>query len=341
MQIFSIRRGNSLAIDLGNSNTILSKIDSFYSHPSLVVLNQKDNSLKAVGKDAADMFGRVQDNLKVVRPLKEGLIADFHSAKEMLKALVAISYPKGSILSGFDHIIASVPFASTEVERRALRGSLEQFNSSRTFLVYEPLAAAVGLGLDIGEADGKFVIDIGGGITEAAVISLSGIVNHSVTKVAGDSFDEAIQKHIRDKHNVDIGIHMAEQVKIRVGAATNLTEDFPDPFSVVGKDSKDGIPRGIDITHSEVAEALDSSLTRIEQLIIETLEQCPPELAGDIYANGIHLTGGGSLLRGLGDRIASKIKIPVHPDPEALYSVSRGMIAVLKDPTTFRPILFK
>src|SRR5690554_6636529 len=341
MQIFSIRRGNSLAIDLGNSNTILSKIDSFYSHPSLVVLNQKDNSLKAVGKDAADMFGRVQDNLKVVRPLKEGLIADFHSAKEMLKALVAISYPKNSILSGFDQIIAGVPFASTEVERRALRGSLEQFGSSRTFLVYEPLAAAAGIGLEIGEADGKFVVDIGGGITEAAVISLSGIVNHSVTKVAGDSFDQAIQKYIRDNYGVDIGINMAEQVKIHVGAATNLTEDIPEPFSVVGKDAKDGIPRGIDLTHTVIADALDSSISRIEQLIIETLEECPPELSGDIYANGIHLTGGSSLLRGLGTRIASKIKIPVHSDPEALYSVSKGMIAILKDPTKFRPILFK
>lgn len=341
MQIFSIRRGNSFAIDLGNSNTILSKVDGSQSHPSLVVLNQTDNSIKAVGKEAFEMLGKLQENFKVVKPLKEGLISDFNSTREMLKALVGAAYPKSSLLSGFDYIIASLPYASTEVERRALRDSMEQFNSSKALLVFEPIAAAIGMGLSISEPDGKFVLDIGGGITEAAVLSLSGIVNYCSLKTAGDSFDADIQQYIRNEYNIDIGIHMAEQVKIRVGAAMEVIVDPPAPFAVVGKDTVSGIPRGIKIGYSEIALALDSSLAKIERAIVQTLEECPPELAGDIYANGIHITGGGSFLRSLKERISAKVNLPIHQDPEALLSVSKGMITILKEPDKYKAILFK
>jgi len=341
MQIFSIRRGNNFAIDLGNSNTILSKVDHSQSHPSLVVLNKNDNSVKAVGKEAFEMLGKVQDNFKVVKPLKEGLISDFNSTREMLKALVGSAYPKSSVLSGFDYIISGVPYASTEVERRALRDSLEQFSSSKTFLIFEPIAAAIGMGLNISEPDGKFIIDIGGGITEAAVLSLSGIVTHRALKIAGDTFDDDIQKYVKKEYNMDIGIHMAEQIKIQVGSALDILENPPTPFAVVGKDSVSGIPRGIQIGFSEIAFALDNSISKIEQAILQTLEECPPELAGDIYANGIHLTGGASSLRGLKERISAKVKLPVHQDPEALLSVSKGMITILKEPEKYKPVLFK
>jgi len=341
MQIFSLRKGNSFAIDLGNNNTILSKVDSSLSHPSLVVLNKSDNTIRAVGKEAFEMLGKVQDNLKVIKPLKEGLIADFNSTRDMLKALVGSAYPKSSLLSGFDFIIAGVPYASTEVERRALRDSLEQFNSSKTYLIFEPIAAAIGMGLDISEPDGKFIVDIGGGITEAVVLSLSGIVNHRSIKIGGDTFDDDIQKHVKKEYNLDIGINMAEQVKIQVGVAMEAIMDPPAPIFVVGKDAVSGIPREIQLRSSEIAYALDTSIIKIEQAILQTLEECPPELAGDIYSNGIHLTGGGSLLRGFRERIASKVKLSVHQDQEALGSVSKGMTVILKDPGKFRTILFK
>jgi rod shape-determining protein MreB len=341
MQIFSLRKGNSFAIDLGNSNTILSKVDSSLSHPSLVVLNKNDNTIKAVGKEAFDMLGKVQDNLKVIKPLKEGLIADFNSTRDMLKALVGSAYPKNSLLSGFDCIIAGVPYASTEVERRALRDSLEQFNSSKTYLIFEPIAAAIGMGLDISQPDGKFIVDIGGGITEAVVLSLSGIVNHRSIKTGGDTFDDDIQKHVKREYNIDIGINMAEQVKIHVGVAMEAIQDPPAPISVVGKDAVNGIPREIQLGPSEIAYALDTSIIKIEQAILQTLEECPPELAGDIYSNGIHLTGGASLLRGFRERISTKVKLSVHQDQEALGSVSKGMTVILKDPAKYRGVLFK
>lgn len=341
MALFSIRRGNNFAIDLGNSNTILSKVDQFQSYPSLVVLNKTDNTVKAVGKEAFEMQGKLQENFKVIKPLKEGLISDFNSTREMLKALVGTAYPKNSILSGFDYVIAGVPYASTEVERRALRDSLEQFSSSKTFLIYEPIAAAIGMGLDISEPDGKFVVDIGGGITEAVVLSLSGIVTHKALKTAGDTFDEDIQQYVRKEYSLDIGIHMAEQIKIQVGCALETMENPPVPFSVIGKDAVSGIPRGIEIGYAEVAYALDHSIVKIEQAILQALEECPPELAGDIYANGIHMTGGSSFLRGLQDRISAKVKLPVHQDPESLLSVSKGMITILKEPEKFKSVLFK
>lgn len=341
MQIFSLRKGNSFAIDLGNSNTILSKVDNSLSHPSLVVLNKNDNTIKAVGKEAFDMLGKVQDNLKVIKPLKEGLIADFNSTRDMLKALVGSAYPKNSLLSGFDFIIAGVPYASTEVERRALRDSLEQFNSSKTYLIFEPIAAAIGMGLDISQPDGKFIVDIGGGITEAVVLSLSGIVNHRSIKTGGDTFDDDIQKHVKKEYNIDIGINMAEQVKIQVGVAMDAIQDPPAPISVVGKDAVNGIPREIKLGPAEIAYALDTSIIKIEQAILQALEECPPELAGDIYSNGIHLTGGASLLRGFRERISTKVKLSVHQDQEALGSVSKGMTVILKDPSKYRTILFK
>src|SRR5690554_4039277 len=341
MQIFSLRRGNSFAVDLGNNNTILSKIDSSSSHPSLVVLNKNDQTIKAVGKEAFEMLGKVQDNYKVVRPLKEGLISDYNSTREMLKALVSSAYPKNSLLSGFNHIIAGIPFASTEVERRALRDALEQFSPSKILLIFEPIAAAIGMGLDIREPNGKFVVDIGGGIAESVVLSLSGIVSHQSIKTAGDTFDTDIQHFVKTEYNLDIGTNMAEQVKIHVGAAMDNIASPPSPLSVIGKDSVNGIPREIHLTHTAIAYAVNSSLSKIEQSMLQTLEECPPELSGDIYTNGIHMTGGASLLRGFRERIAVKVGIPVHQDPEALCSVAKGMIAILKDPNQYRTVLFK
>lgn len=342
MEKFSLKRGLNIAIDLGNNNTILTdRINIPQSAPSFVVINQNNKAIKAVGKEAYEMFGKVPQSLRVVKPLKGGVIADFYSASRMLKGLIKNVYPNRPFFFGFDYIISGVPFSTTEVERRALRDTLSQFNSSKTFLLFEPLAAAIGIGLDIKEPDGKFLVDIGGGITEAVVISLSGIVNYHSIKVAGDSFDEDIQKYIKKNYNIDIGLNMAEQVKIEVGAAKELSSNIPEPFQVIGKDAITGIPKSVLLDHLEVAYVLNSSIMKIEQAILKTLEECPPELSGDIYTNGIHLTGGSSLLRGLKERLEEKVKIPVHQDPNALFSVSNGISMVLKDLDNFRPVLFK
>jgi rod shape-determining protein MreB len=339
--MFNFKRGNNFAIDLGNNNTILSKVDSSLSQPTLIVLHTTDQTVKAVGKEAFDMLGKVQENYKVVRPLREGLIADFKSTNEMLRLMVSGAFPKSGLLSGFDHIIAGVPYASTEVERRALRDALVQFNASKTFLIFEPIAAAVGMGLDVFLPEGKLVVDIGGGITEAAVISFAGIVNHTSIITAGDSFDQDIQQYIKQAYRINIGTSTAEQVKVHLGAAMEMTEELPPSFSVVGKDASNNFPREITLEHAEIARALDHSISKIEQAILKTLEECPPELAGDIYKSGIHLTGGGSLLRGLRERIAAKVQIPVHQDAEALLSVAKGMILILKHPGKYRSLLFK
>lgn len=342
MKNFGFTRGHSVAIDLGNNNTILTdKVNKPLSQPSFVVFNHNNSSVRAVGKEAYQMLGKAPRALKVIKPLKGGVIADFNSASKMLHALIRNVYPKRIFFSGFDYVISGVPYSTTEVERRALRDTLDQFNSSKTFLLFEPLAAAIGIGLDIREPEGQFLIDIGGGITEAVVISLSGIVNYHSIKVGGDSFDDDIQKYFKKNYNMDIGLNMAEDVKIKVGAAHEILEGAPEPLHVIGKDSITGIPKGILIDHLEVAYILNNTIIKIEQAILRTLEECPPELSGDIYKNGIHLTGGGSLLRGLKERLEAKVKIPVLQDPNALFSVSKGISTVLNNLESYRPVLFK
>lgn len=341
MELFSFKKFN-VAIDLGNNNTILTdRTNQSQSEPSFVVLNENNRTMRAVGKEAYKMVGKVPQTLRVVKPLKGGVIADFYSASKMLDGLIKNAYPNRSIFSGFSWVISGVPYSTTEVERRALRDTLGQLNSSKTFLLFEPLAAAIGLGLDIDQPEGRCLVDIGGGITEAVIISLSGIVNYHSIKIAGDAFDDDIQKYFRKNYNMDIGLSMAEQLKIEVGAAQELMDDIPEPFFVIGKDTITGIPRKMKIDHLEVVDILNSSIIKIEQAILRTLEECPPELAGDIYSTGIYVTGGGSLLRGLKQRFEAKFKIPIHQDPDALFSVARGISRVLDEPHKFQAVLFK
>ncbi len=330
-----------MAIDLGNNNTVLT--DQHYrsvSQPSFIALHKANRSVKAVGSEAYEMLGKANEHLKVVKPLKGGVIVDFDAANSLLKSLVHQWYPS-SFFRGFDHVIAGIPFDTTEVERRALRDALEQFNAPRTFLLFEPLAAAIGLGLHIQEPDGKFLVDIGGGITEIVVISLSGIVSHQSIKVAGDTFDEDIQDYFKKNYNMSLGSKVAEQLKIKVGSAVTALQEAPPPLEVVGKDLMTGLPVSRCIDHVEMAGIVNSTVSKIEQAILLALEECPPELAGDIYGNGIYLTGGGSLLRGLRQRLEASTKLPVHHDTHALLSVSKGMATVMQKPSAFRPVLFQ
>ena len=220
-----------------------------------------------------------------------------------------------------------------------MRDALEQINSKRSHLLYEPLAAALGMGLAIREPQGKLVIDIGGGITEIVVISLSGIAAFQSVKVAGDTFDENIQDHFRKNYNIAIGLKTAEQVKIQVGAVTDTLVDPPQPMFVKGKDMISGIPVTRKIDHIEVAYILEKSVAQIETAIVQTLETCPPELAADIYETGIHLTGGGSLLRGIQLRLEKRMKLKVIADKDPLRAVSKGISRALATPQQFKGIL--
>lgn len=337
----SLRRGNNLGIDLGNSNTIFTeKKDQFFSQPSFIALYKDKTGVKAVGQEAYDMLGKANENFKIIKPLKAGVIMDFNSANCMVKSLVKNFCDHPSFFYGFGNIVAGVPYDTTEVERRALRDVLEQFKAHRKYLIFEPIAAAIGLGLNIEEPDGKLLVDIGGGVTEIVVISLSGIVSHQSIKVAGDTFDEDIQDYFRKRYNMSIGSRVAEQIKIKVGAATDHLEEIPEPHAVIGKDLMSGLPRSIEINHREVAEILDGAIGKIEDAILSLLETCEPELAGDIYGNGLYLTGGGSLLRGLKERLQAKTRLQVHHDPHALQSVIKGIATVLKSPGVYQALIF-
>ncbi len=339
---FNFFRNKSFAIDLGNTNTLVSDARRILlSQPSYIVFDAETNAVKAVGDMAFNMFEKNHVELKPVKPLKGGVIADYDSASKMIKELVSRADGSKSFLSGYDNLVAGIPYCTTEVERRALRDALDQFNARHTYLLYEPIAAAIGLGLDIREPEGKMVIDIGGGLTEIVVISLSGIAAFQSVKAAGDMFDEAIQDHFRRHYNMAIGLRTAEQIKINVGAVTNNLEEVPEPMMVKGKDLVEGLPVTRMIDHFEVVTILEKSVAAIEHGIVQTLEICPPELAADIYENGIHVTGGNAQLRGLRERFQSKIKLPVHIDDEPLLSVGKGVAKALSDTRRFKSVLFE
>ncbi len=339
------RNEQNLAIDLGNSNTLLTDQNNvLLSQPTCLVINQNNNRIEAVGDEAFDMFEKTHSDLKSVKPLKGGVIADGESTRKMLNAMVKSVQKKSFFSSGYHYLISGIPYDTTEVEKRALRDALDQFRSRNTRLVYEPLAAALGMNLNIQEPDGKLIVDIGGGITEIVVISLSGIATFRSIKVAGDTFDEDIQDHFRKNYNMAIGLKTAEQIKIHAGAVIDeldLKGEAEPVTKVKGKNLMEGIPASRLIGHREVSSILNKSFSLIESGIQQTLESCPPELAADIYKSGIHVTGGNALLRGIKERLTRKFKLPVHIDDHALLSVSRGTAAIIKNPGKYSSVLFQ
>jgi rod shape-determining protein MreB and related proteins len=333
--------GRKLAIDLGNSKTTISDNKQLLTcQPSYVVLNSNNKSLKAVGSAAYDMYGRTHDQFQTVKPLRGGVIADFDSACLMLKAIVNSinNQPKFS-LRGIEYLISGIPYSTTEVERRALRDSLEQFHSRKTKLIFEPLAAALGLGLDIKKPDGIMLVDIGGGITECVIISLSGITAFQSIKMAGDSFDEDIRDYFRKQYNMSIGHKTAELIKIHVGAVLDQLDEEPQPYYFNGKDLMTGIPIKRKTDYKEISFILDRTFSRIENHILKTLETCPPELAADLYQNGIHVTGGCALLKGVKKRLEKFLSLKVHIDSSPQLTVSKGISKVLANPDFYKSIL--
>lgn len=342
MFLYNFNKSQNLAIDLGNSNTLLTDSKNvLLSQPSCLVVNKTSNRVEAVGGAAFEMFEKTPADLKSIKPLRGGVIADGESAKKMLLAMVNRIQSKSFFKSGYNYLVSGVPFDTTEVEKRALRDALEQFNSRHRRLVYEPLAAALGMGLDIQEPEGKLVVDIGGGITEIVVISLSGIATFQSIKIAGDTFDEDIQDHFRRNYNMAIGLKTAEQIKMQVGAVAISKDQNSLSVRVKGKDLMEGIPVSRTIDEAELSLVLNKSFSLIETGIQQTLETCPPELAADIYKSGIYVTGGNALLKGLKQRLEGKFRLPVHIDQEALLSVSKGTARILDSPDKYKSVLFQ
>jgi len=329
----------SFALDLGNNNTVVTDDQHILvSQPSYIVFDEANSAVKAVGDAAYDIFEKNHSKLRPVKPMHWGVIADYDSAAKMIRRIVSSVY-QTHWFSKFDRIVCGVPFATTAVERQALVDSLDQFGARKTNLLFEPLAAAIGMRLNIREPEGKMVIDIGGGITEIVIISLSGIAVFQSIKTAGDSFTEEIKDYFRQVHQLSIGWKTAEKIKLQVGAALVDIDNPPPPVTVSGKDIREGLPVQRMVDHREIARVLEKSLATIERSIINVLEVCPPELAADIYESGIHLTGGSALLRGLPERLQRSIQLPVHRDAEPLLAVGKGISEVLRDPKHYRSIL--
>jgi rod shape-determining protein MreB len=320
-----------IAMDLGTANTLIIHNDQVViDEPSIVAVDRKTSRIIAVGKRAMMMDGKVHEDIKTIRPLKDGVIADFNAAEGMIRELIKLIYPKKPLFAPSWRMVICIPSSITEVEKRAVRDSAEQAGAKEVYMIMEPMAAALGIGIDVEEPTGNMVIDIGGGTTGISIISLSGIVCDESIRVAGDEFTADIIEAMRRYHSLLIGDRTAEQIKIQVGSALKDLDNPPDDVAVNGRDLVTGIPKQIMVSYQEVADALDKSVFKIEEAILKALEKTPPELAADIFRRGLYLTGGGALLRGLDKRIANKIKLPVHVADDPLRSVVRGTGMALK-----------
>ena len=327
-----------IAIDLGTANTLIIHNNKIViDQPSIVAIDRLTGKAIAVGTQAKLMQGKTHENIKVIRPLKDGVIADFHASEHMIKEFIKqISEIKGKIVKPALRIVICIPSGITEVERRAVRDSAQKVNAKEVILIYEPMAAAIGAGIDVESPEGNMIVDIGGGTTEIAVIALGGIVVDKSLKLAGDVFTNDISYFIRSQHNLDIGERTAERIKIEIGSALEELDVPLDDISVQGKDLITGKPKEIMVNYKEIFRALDKSIMRIEDAILETLSITPPELATDIYKTGIFLAGGGALLNGLADRIHRKTGLPVFVAEDPLRAVVRRTGIALKNNNKFR-----
>lgn len=330
MRLFSLTK--EIAIDLGTANTIIIHNDKIViDEPSIVALDRRTDKLIAVGKEAQLMEGKEPDNIRTVRPLRKGVIADFNAAELMIRGLVKKASSKNNWFSPSLRMVVGIPSGSTEVEIRAVRDSSEHANGRDVYMIYEPMAAALGIGLDVAAAEGNMIVDIGGGTTEIAVISLGGIVSNKSIQIAGDDLTEDIQGHMRRAHNVKVGVRTAEQIKMHVGSALTELENPPEDYIVHGPNQMTALPMEIPVSYQEISHCIEKSISKIEAAVLGALEQTPPELYADIVHNGIWLAGGGALLRGLDKRLTDKIGIQFHVADEPLLAVAKGTGVALKN----------
>ena len=332
-----------IAIDLGTANTLIIHKDKVVvDAPSIVAVDRLTGDIIAVGQTAMQMHGKTHEKIKTVRPLKDGVIADFEASESMIRELIkSIPTLKNKMFSPSLRMVICIPSGITEVEKRAVKDSAEKANAKEVFLIHEPMAAAIGIGVDVLEPKGNMIIDIGGGTTEIAVLALGGIVCDKSVKVAGDVFTNDIAYFMRTQHNLYVGERTSERIKMEVGAAIEDLTDPPEDMDVQGRDLLTGKPKQVKITYREIAKALEKSIIRIEDAIMETLAITPPELAADIYNSGIYLAGGGSMLRGLDKRISNKTDLPVFIAEDPLRAVVKGTGIVLKSLDKYNNLLIK
>jgi len=332
-----------IAIDLGTANTLIIHKDKVVvDAPSIVAMDRVTGEILAVGHQAMQMHGKTHEQIKTIRPLKDGVIADFVASEKMIRELIkSIPTLKNKMFNPSLRMVICIPSGITEVEKRAVKDSAEKANAKEVYLIYEPMAAAIGIGVDVLEPKGNMIIDIGSGTTEIAVLALGGIVCDKSVKVAGDVFTSDIAYYMRTHHNLYVGERTAERIKIEVGAAMDELQNPPEVMDVQGRDLLTGKPKQINVTYQEIAKALEKSIIRIEDAVMETLSLTPPELAADIYNSGIYLAGGGSMLRGLDKRISNKTDLPVYVAEDPLRAVVRGTGIALKNIEKYTNLLMK
>jgi rod shape-determining protein MreB len=329
---------SDIAVDLGTANTVIWMRGKgiVLNEPSIVAFDRNTKKIIAIGNDAREMVGRTHRDIRTIRPMKDGAIADFEIAEGMLREFIK-KISVGWVPSR--RIVVSVPSGITEVEKRAVRDSAEHAGAKEVHLLAEPMAAAIGVGLDVDAPVGNMVIDIGGGTTEIAVIALSGLVNEESIRIAGDEMNNAIVQFFKRNHNILIGDRTAEAIKCEVGSAMPLKEEIT--IQVKGRDLVNGVPKTTEVSSVEIREALNEPIAAIVEAVKMTLEKTPPELSADILDRGIMLTGGGALLKGLDERLRLETNLSIHVAEDPLTAVVRGAGKVLEELNQFSKVLVK
>ncbi len=339
MGFFSLTQ--EIAIDLGTANTIIIHNDKIVvDEPSVVALDRRTDKLIALGERARQMFGKTHEDIKVIHPLRDGVIADFAAAEMMIRGMIKLINKKPALFAPSLKMVVCIPSGSTEVEIRAVRDSSEHAGGREVYMIYEPMAAALGIGIDVEAPEGNMIVDIGGGTTEIAVISMGGIVSNKSIRIAGNDLTQDIMEYMRRQHNIKIGERTAELIKINVGSALTDLDNPPADYIVHGPNAMTALPMEVPVSYQEISHCLEKTISKIEAAVLSALEQTPPELYSDIVKTGIYLAGGGALLRGLDKRLTDKINIPFHIAEDPLKAVARGTGIALKNVERF-PFLLR
>ena len=330
MGLFSLTQ--ELAIDLGTANTLIVYNDEVVvDEPSVVAVNVQTGQLAALGRQAQPYIGRTHPTLRTIRPLKDGVIADFNATELMLRGMIRKIKTRSSIFSPSLKMVICIPSGSTNVAIRAVRDSAEHAGGREVAMIHEPMAAALGAGIDVEAPEGNMIIDIGGGTSEVACISLGGIVCSESIDTAGDAYTNDIIEYIRQQHGVRVGERTAEEIKCKIGAAVPELEDAPEDYVVTAPNILTALPQTITLSYNEIAYALDKSLAKLDAALMKVLQEMPAELYSDVVKNGIYLAGGGALIRGLDRRLSKKTGIPFHIAEDPLRAVVRGTNIALKN----------